>query len=456
MHRRWVVAALLLVFGSPFVRRGIAAPPTKTVPDDPYPAEFRARVNAEVAAGAKRLLAGLEPKADVVLHPHENVVGERALLLLTLLKCGIPPETPAVETAFVRLRSAPLRQTYDVAAVLLAVGARYDGLVDPFALDVIGADGRRVVPPPTRRELDPEDAKCLEEGVRFLESNLEFDSLLAASPGGEPVKPGPAPKPPPKGALPGPRAWGYPGSAGGGAEHWVDASCTQYALLGLKAAARCGIAVKPGTWASVLEALLNWQEATGPKVAFRGNEVRGASRLEWTEPAQARGFGYTPGLDATGGCTVAGAAGMMICQSELWGSPAFPPSLEKRARLGIRDALAWMQAHFAVDQNPGEKPLGAKPPAGPMADHPWYGAYLYGLERMGVLARVRFLGPHDWYAEGARRILGRRTVRGDAFIVPHDDCFELLFLRRASFRTSQSAITPSDGPPPPPPGGPGK
>jgi hypothetical protein len=108
-----------------------------------------------------------------------------------------------------------------------------------------------------------------------------------------------------------------------------------------------------------------------------------------------------------------------------------------------------MQSRFALDVNPGEKVLEEKAdlPDGGRLDHPWYGAYLYGLERLGVLAHVRFLGTHDWYLEGAQLILRRRLIRGERFIVPHDDCFELLFLRRAGFRASRPALTPGEGAP---------
>ncbi len=35
----------------------------------------------------------------------------------------------------------------------------------------------------------------------------------------------------------------------------------------------------------------------------------------------------------------------------------------------------------------------------------WKYYYLYGMERAGRLAGVRFFGPHDWYREGAEELV---------------------------------------------------
>ena len=54
--------------------------------------------------------------------------------------------------------------------------------------------------------------------------------------------------------------------------------------------------------------------------------------------------------------------------------------------------INWMANHFSVGQNFG---LGQQ----------WRLYYLYGLERAGRLAGLRFFGEHDWYREGAEKLV---------------------------------------------------
>jgi len=222
-------------------------------------------------------------------------------------------------------------------------------------------------------------------------------------------------------------------------------------LLGLKAASRCGLKIASTVWVDALTHLLSYQEADGAEVSLRANEVRGDYRIEWTEKAKARGFRYSSGAPLSGSMTTAGAAGLMICQSELWKSRKFTGEMRTTTRLAIRDALAWMQKNFAVTHNPG---LGFQ--------GPWHFYYLYGLERMGILAHTRFLGPIDWYLEGADYLLHEQKEDGhweeneaqpqtSRFVL--DTCFALLFLKRGSFRTENPVITPSDPDPAGKPGG---
>jgi hypothetical protein len=204
-------------------------------------------------------------------------------------------------------------------------------------------------------------------------------------------------------------------------------------------------------WTQALDALLEKQEEAGPDVDVRANEVKGDYRIEWTEKAKARGFRYVdagpapPGMPAgmrgmpcTGSMTTAGVAGLLICQSQLWKSRRFGGETRAKTRTAIRDGLAWMQKNFAVEHNPGM----------PGAHHFYY---LYGLERMGILAHTRFVGKTDWYLEGAEYLLYAQSGDGsweEGDLV--DTCFALLFLKRSSFRSVAPAITQSE------PGQPGK
>ena len=55
-------------------------------------------------------------------------------------------------------------------------------------------------------------------------------------------------------------------------------------------------------------------------------------------------------------------------------------------------AFAWLSAHFRVSQNFPKEQL-------------WKYYYLYGLERSGRLAGVRYFGDNDWYRQGAEYLV---------------------------------------------------
>jgi hypothetical protein len=58
----------------------------------------------------------------------------------------------------------------------------------------------------------------------------------------------------------------------------------------------------------------------------------------------------------------------------------------------LQFGINWMARNFYVGQNFG---MGMQ----------WKYYYLYGLERAGRLAGIRFFGPHDWYRVGAEELV---------------------------------------------------
>jgi hypothetical protein len=365
----------------------------KKFPDAAYPLDFRRRVTEAIDRCAKWLLS--RQKADGSFETMEAYpVGPTALATLALLKAGMPSDHPRVERAFAFMRRFPYAKTYETALVLMALDAKYDPAPDPFAVEQVDRYGDRVVAEPCAEAISKDDLAWMKDGVAFLVKHQTTGT------------------------------WRYP--AGG-----FDLSNTQYALLGLKAASRCGITIPARVWTDALDFLLDYQEADGPPVEIRANEVKGAYRIEWKEPAKARGFSYVAGSSVSCSMTTAGAAGLMICQSELWRSRRFAGEKRARTREAVRDALAWLQTHFTVTSN---APLG----------HQAHYYYLYGLERTGIVGHVRFLGDKDWYWEGAHYLLGEQRDDGSwhgGHMV--DSCFALLFLKRGSVRTRNPTITPA-------------
>jgi hypothetical protein len=391
--RALLAVILALGLAAPHARADFGAD-EKKFDDEAYPAELRSRVSEAIVRAANWLL--LRQKDDGSWSsPFDATypMGATAFATLALLKAGIPAGHPRIERAFAFLRKQKLRKTYEVGILLMALDAKYGVAKDPFEKDEVDRYGNRVVAEPCAEHASKDDLAWMKQGVDFLVANQT---------GGH---------------------WRYP-------EGGFDLSNTQYALLGLKAADRCGLKVPLEVWRSSLTFLLGYQDADGAEVALRGNEVRGRYRIEWSEKAKARGFRYVAKAPVTGAMTTAGAAGLMICQGMLWKSRKFDGDARARTRAAVRDALAWMQVNFDVTTNPG----------GGEGAHFYY---LYGLERMAISGHVRFLGTYDWYADGAEVLLHEQEdlgCWGGEQVV--ETCYALLFLKRSSFRIANPSVTP--------------
>ena len=181
---------------------------------------------------------------------------------------------------------------------------------------------------------------------------------------------------------------------------------------------------------------LKAQEAMGPEVDLKLTVEGGRSRCEDysldDEPKpHARGWGYTRGVKAFGTMSAAGMTALIVAQSEV-----VDLSAEERLqiKLAVRDALAWFQKNWALDKNPLSETSG-----GGMAPAAHY-YHLYGLERVGMLTRVRALAGHAWYKEGAELLLRAQKPDGHwpspAQGYPEDDrlktAYALLFLARST------------------------
>ena len=401
---RWLVLVLLLGWTLPSAHaapeeKAPGPPGVEKTFNDLYPVAFRQRVNHAIDRGRDWLLKSQRADGSWSFFSHHRhyPMGCTALALLTLLKCGLPPDHPAIEKGFAFLKLLELRSTYSVSVLLMALDARYAPARDPFAIEDVDRYGKRTRKDPCANQIRPEDKAWMEQGVAFLLSHQQAEGI-----------------------------WRYP--SGG-----YDTSNTQFALLGLHAATRCGVQVRNQVWVDALRYLLDFQQKEGEPVLYEANEVRGRYRFEWTERAIARGFKYSMRETVpSASMTNAGLTALVICQSRLWRSRAFTGALRAETRRAVRDAMAWLQANFAVDHNPGGSAT-------------WTFYNLYGVERAGVLGRFRFLGTHDWYFQGATFLL--EWQRGDGSFNGRnrgeDSCFALLFLKRATSRMDAPVITPS-------------
>jgi hypothetical protein len=204
----------------------------------------------------------------------------------------------------------------------------------------------------------------------------------------------------------------------------------------LHAATRCGYEVSKRAWLCALKAVLELQVEAGPETDLMRSVLTGHERHVTTLPARARGFRYRRGEGtATGSMTAAGVASLFLCREHLRSSSLLTQSWSRGVEVGSRDGLAWLQGHARFDGNPQEDGSAAAR---------WHYYSLYGLERLGQLTGMRFIGDHDWYFEGANRLLAEQERSADGALLGWGDfegtCFALLFLERAS-TTSLPVVT---------------
>ncbi|MHC4470521.1 MAG: prenyltransferase/squalene oxidase repeat-containing protein, partial [Planctomycetota bacterium] len=363
--------------------------------------EFVERVNDAIDRGLLWVLGQQSEDGSWPGYSGKYPMGMTSLALLTVLKCDYPRKSNQVEKAFKHLlakykdqRSNRLK-TYSITLLMMALEEGHAKRREKLRED--GEYGR------TRHlrkvKLPAADYKWMADLTKWLVGRQTST------------------------------VWRYP--SGG-----IDHSNTQYALLGLAAARRCGVPVDRKVFLTAAKHLLDTQEKTGPEIRriVHVDQGEGYARRYLTNSYdRARGWGYTPGDAATGSMTTAGVSSLAICRSELLGWSGYPKTIAARMERGIKDGLAWLNHNFSVTRNPG--------------GGGWLYYYLFGLERAGVLTDVRFIGDHDWYKEGADYLLGAQRKDGhwagrrqNALT---NTCFALLFLRRATVPVKvPRAVTP--------------
>jgi len=366
-----------------------------------YPPSWRLKVKEAIREGMDHLLS-LQAKEGSWGNPNDtHAVGHTALPVLALLKGGTSPHAEPIQRAFTWLRKRPPTSTYSVGCYLMAIHAKYAPKAGSLDTDV----GEETLGGPDPEEiharLEKEDLAALEAGLDFLVRAQAVNGLWHYH-----VQEKPRPT-----------------------DH--DLSNTQYAILGLRAARDCGLEVPFAVWSEALEGLYGLQDREGPKVDLLDHRVKDGYVFERKDRARARGFRYSlrmkhgprgentvPVNPTTGSMTTAGIASVIICREGMWRSRKFRGQARRKSEQAVRDGLAWLQEHFTVADNPGQE-----------GRHHLY--YLYGLERAGMLAARRWIGPHDWYKEGADLLLGKHED-GKGWGDHKLTSFAVLFLKRAT------------------------
>lgn len=291
--------------------------------------------------------------------PQANLYhGMTALAAYTLIQCGLRKDHPAIRAALSYMNGRPCYRTYDVGCNLMV----YKVLGEPYP-------GQRIA------QLTGHLLETLGNG-----STAHGDG------------------------------WGYPfGHPRGDTSNHIDLSNTQYALLGLRAAAGCGERIPVNVFERMARGLLKEQGEYGS-------------------------FSYVKGRAPTASMTVAGMTCLAICAEQL-DRVKGKQSLARKCRNGITLGEQWLRRNWSVEANL-EQPRKAN-----SGENRWLYYYLYGLERVGSLRNTRFLAGHDWHGEGAASIVAKQRADGSWSTaygeLDANTCFALLFLQRGTRTTGR-------------------
>ncbi|MFH1230717.1 MAG: prenyltransferase/squalene oxidase repeat-containing protein [Planctomycetota bacterium] len=198
-----------------------------------------------------------------------------------------------------------------------------------------------------------------------------------------------------------------------------DNSNTHYALLGLRAAARCGITIPQETWKDAADFLVKDQLPDG-------GWSYSSKRAVMNSPA------------SYGSMTVAGVVSLTIAKCYLKEDYKNDPAIQK--------GLDWLAKNITFNTNPGA--LFFNMP------NWWQYYYIYGLERVGAILDIEKIGDCNWYQSGAVYLVKNQQKDGfwnqgadDRFSeMMIDTCFAILFLKRAT-PTLKRVTTGTEQPP---------
>lgn len=251
-------------------------------------------------------------------------VGPTALAVLALRTAGVPKNDPVIQKACGYLATHASTNTYE------------EGLV-PCALEKI--DPRRYRP-------------RIEVSAKYLRSGQGDNG-----------------------------AWGYTNTGGN------DESCSQYAILGLAAAERCGVKLS--------------EEIKKKAIRFYKNAQRPDG-----------GWAYRQrGRTSTVSMTCAGLASLVLMGEEY--ETVLPTCGEYMINPRLKKGLTFLAKALPGFMDARDKER-------------WRYYALYGLERTGIFMNLKTIGNMDWYREGCRNILSDDKWRDNVV----DAAFALLFITR--------------------------
>jgi hypothetical protein len=231
------------------------------------------------------------------------------------------------------------------------------------------------------------------------------------------------------------------GGMAGASPTYSDNSCSQYAILGYKAASLLGAKLNTEKLRHEAKRLIAQYYAveTMDEVEFvRSEDDKKSTSKEWKSKIRPGGWGYIAGSKSSPAIqlTAAGVSSLVICQDELKLRGELDNELDRAIELTIHGAQTWMATAYYKGGEAGGLDLMLN--AGGMDG--WSVFYnLYSVERACVLAGLKVLGKDvDWYEIGAEALIEHQNPEGnwgpENMAVPQtvNDCLAILFLKKAS------------------------
>ena len=365
-------------------------------------------VNAAVDRGLRWVQGQQQPDGGYGTYQFHSErdypAAQTSLAMLARLASGEAKNADGIKAGFEYIRAHPPRLTYGIGLTLMAYDMRAAPLGERLALAKMNPAERREYDWPRALE---EDERVFLQGLVAILQREAFDGC-----------------------------WSYGAKDSAATAQKADASNTQYAVLGLKAASRLGLEIDHAIIAETLEYFLDHQEPSGEKVTYIDLVERSdGDPKRYKKVLKARGWAYDHGDRGSehvcGSRVNIGIACIVLSLDELQtkakGAPLRAAKKHKKdADRAIQDGLAWLDHHFSVKANPPFEDGAA-----------YYYYYMYSLERTGMLTNRRWIGEHDWYRLGAVELIklqqpdGSWTGNGwENTLV--SSCFALLFLRRAT------------------------
>jgi hypothetical protein len=355
-------------------------------------ATFESEVNHAIDEGVDWIWRQFDAKTDHWGAWYDHKEGPSALALLTILKGSLDRKDPRIEKALDWITTQPLTFTYGVAITMMAVEAHYSPL-DPGKRFKPGEIADKEI----ASKITPRHKKWMEEAAGWLLSK-QRDNY-----------------------------WAYPAGT-------QDFSNTQYAVLGLLSAQRCGVTIDDQPLIAAINRYLQCQERKGPVVKLSLIDdltPGGGTTAECAVPSLGSGYREDPaGGEGVRASMALGAIGSLTILDHMlvkMSSPRYKPDLRAKVQAAVRSAWAWLAEHWSVKMNWGW-------------GRNWQFYTLYALERAGMLGGVGTVNGHDWYWEGAVWLIA--NMAGDGawcdgdFVNLHDACFAVLFLKRATVRVA--------------------
>ncbi|MCD4658188.1 MAG: hypothetical protein K8S87_11675, partial [Planctomycetes bacterium] len=306
-----------------------------------------------------------------------HLAGSTSICALALLSSGIKPDDACINKAFEFLYKTPIKNIYDASLVCMVSEAR------GIPASEWKLSNKNKMPEKFDRKLSSEDRKLLKTALKFILTNR-------------------ADKHPRTGIG----LWDYPRENAKDNLRF-DNSNSQFAVLGLYSAMRCGEKIDKQVFIDIAEQFMKTQEQKGPLVSLMLPKDNDKSKSK-TKPkyhkysVKARGWGYTitpnrPDYKlakssgyAYGSMTAAGITSLVIARAGLHQLDELKSSLKFRIRDSLHSAMAFFQTYYDITGNPNAS-----------GRRSWYYYYLYGIERVGMLMGTEYIGEHEWYPEGA-------------------------------------------------------